>query len=186
MKRAFDIFLGILILPLIAILSILIYIFIKFSSDGSPIYWSDRIGKDNVLFSMPKFRTMYLETPEVASDKLKNPEKFITPIGVFLRRYSLDELPQLYSVLCGDMSFVGPRPALHNQEKLISDRTKNGISALKPGITGWAQINGRDEISDKDKTDLDIFYKNNQSIFFDLKIILRTMKKVLKRENITH
>jgi O-antigen biosynthesis protein WbqP len=186
MKRLFDILVGILLLLLLSFLIFLIIFIVRLTSKGSAIYWSDRVGKDNVIFKMPKFRSMLMETPDIASHLLDNPENYLSPIGAFLRRNSLDEIPQLYSVIKGDMSFVGPRPALYNQQDLINLRNKKGVNKLVPGITGWAQVNGRDGISIPEKVDLDEKYMNKQTFWFDLKILWMTFLKVIKKDNILH
>lgn len=186
MKRIFDLLLA-LLASLVLLLPIgLVSLFIKLTSKGPVVYWSDRIGRKNTIFRMPKFRTMRVDTPAVATHLLPNPEQFLTPIGSFLRRSSLDELPQLWSILRGDMSFVGPRPALFNQDDLVSLRTRYGIDQITPGLTGWAQINGRDELPIPDKVQLDVEYMKRQSFWFDLKIIFLTFLKVLKKDGITH
>lgn len=186
MKRNFD-FLMAFLASLILLLPILVVgLFVKLTSKGPVVYWSDRVGKGNAIFRMPKFRTMRVDTPAVATHLLSNPEQFLTPIGSFLRRSSLDELPQLWSILKGDMSIVGPRPALFNQDDLVSLRTRYGVDAIPPGLTGWAQINGRDELPIPDKVQLDVEYMKRQSFFFDLKIIFLTFLKVLKKDGITH
>jgi O-antigen biosynthesis protein WbqP len=159
---------------------------VKLTSAGSILYWSNRVGRDNKIFKMPKFRTMRKDTPAVATHLLPDPKQFLTPIGSFLRKSSLDELPQLWSIIKGDMSFVGPRPALFNQDDLIELRTQYGVEKLVPGLTGWAQINGRDELPIPAKVALDVDYMNNQSIFFDFKIIFLTVLKVLCRDGIQH
>lgn len=159
---------------------------VRLTSPGPVIYWSDRVGRHNKIFIMPKFRTMRIDTPAVATHLLSNPEQFLTPIGSFLRRSSLDELPQLWSILRGDMSFVGPRPALFNQDDLIALRTRYGIDQMTPGLTGWAQINGRDELPIPEKVQLDVEYMQRQSFWFDLEIIFLTFLKVLKKDGITH
>lgn len=174
--------LTILLLPII----ILVAIGIKLTSKGPAIHWSKRIGKNNEIFLMPKFRTMHINTPQLATHLLNNSGNFLTPIGGFLRKSSLDELPQLFSVIKGDMNFVGPRPALFNQDDLISMRTAKGVHSLKPGITGWAQINGRDEISLEAKVELDHQYLTKRSLFFDLKILFLTVVKVSSRQDISH
>lgn len=171
----------ILIIPML-----LISLFIKITSPGPAIYWSKRVGKNNQIFMMPKFRTMWINTPQLATHLLKNSENHLTPFGSFLRKTSLDELPQLWSVLKGDMSLVGPRPALFNQYELIEMRTKKNIHTLKPGITGWAQINGRDEISEESKVHFDKEYLEKRSLTFDLKILLITVIKVLSKRDISH
>ena len=186
MKRIFDLLLGIAILVLLATLMLLISITVRLTSKGSALYWSDRVGKNNKIFKMPKFRSMLINTPAVATHLLDNPDAYLSPIGGFLRRSSLDELPQLYSVLKGDMSFVGPRPALYNQDDLIALRTANGVDKLLPGITGWAQVNGRDELSIADKVLLDVEYLNQQSFWFDIKILWMTFLKVIKRDGVSH
>ena len=173
-------------MALLALPLILISLSILLTSKGPYLYWSKRIGQGNKTFLMPKFRTMTQETPEVASHLLENPSSFYTPLGQFLRKYSIDELPQLYSVLAGDMSFVGPRPALHNQEDLINLRVKSGVHDLKPGITGLAQVSGRDALSIENKVDIDRKYLERQSFLFDLYIIWLTAVKVLKRVDIAH
>lgn len=186
LKRTLDI-IGVLILliPLFLPLAV-IAILVRVTSKGPAIYWSRRVGRHNKIFLMPKFRSMYVETPQVATHLLQNPETFITPFGKFLRKTSLDELPQLYSVLKGDMSFVGPRPALFNQDDLIDLRTKVGVDKLRPGITGWAQINGRDELPIPIKVDFDKYYLEHSSVLLDLKIVLSTAIKVFRKEGITH
>ena len=186
MKRFFDIIIVTMLLPLLVIPILLITIAICLTSKGSSLYWSNRIGKDGVIFQMPKFRSMLINTPAVATHLLDNPDVYLSPIGGFLRRSSLDELPQLISVLKGDMSFVGPRPALYNQDDLIALRTINGVDKLLPGITGWAQVNGRDELSISDKVALDVEYSNRQSFWFDMKILWMTFLKVIKRDGVLH
>lgn len=186
MKRFFDLILCVLGLSVLLVPIILVSILVKTTSGGSVLYWSDRVGQDNKIFKMPKFRTMRLNTPAVATHLLQNPEQYLIPTGSLLRKSSLDELPQLWSILVGDMSFVGPRPALFNQYDLIDLRTKYGVHELIPGLTGWAQINGRDELPLKEKVRLDIEYKNNQSLIMDLKIILLTFLKVLRRDGVKH
>ena len=186
MKRLIDILIVILSLPFVLVLSIFISILIRTTSVGPIIFWSDRIGKDNKLFKMPKFRTMMINTPLVATSELKNEEKHLTKIGSILRKLSLDELPQLYSILTGKMSVVGPRPALFNQYDLIEMRTIKNIDKLKPGITGWSQINGRDLISLEKKIELDDYYKINKSLYLDLKIILMTAVKLFDIKKVKH
>jgi O-antigen biosynthesis protein WbqP len=156
------------------------------TSPGPILYWSDRVGRHNHLFRMPKFRSMRMGTPAVATHLLQSPESYLTPIGGFLRKTSLDELPQLWSILRGDMSFVGPRPALFNQNDLIALRTAQGVDNLVPGLTGWAQINGRDELPIPDKVALDVEYLRRQSLWFDIRIIALTAIKVIRRDNVTH
>jgi O-antigen biosynthesis protein WbqP len=186
MKRIFDLLLGIAILVLLVAPMLLIAMIIRLTSKGPSLYWSDRVGKNNKIFKMPKFRSMRIDTPAVATHLLDNPDAYLSPIGGFLRRSSLDELPQLLSVLKGDMSFVGPRPALFNQDDLIALRTQKGVDKLLPGITGWAQINGRDELSIPDKVALDAEYLDRQSFWFDMKILWMTLLKVVKRDNVSH
>ena len=186
MNRISNIILAVFLLTLlvfpILIISSLVYI-----SSGRPVfYWSDRIGKEGSIFSMPKFRTMRTNTPEIATHKLDDPDVFLTPIGKLLRRTSLDELPQIWSIIIGDMNFVGPRPALFNQDDLIDLRIKEGVDKLLPGITGWAQVNGRDELSIPDKVALDVEYMNRKSFCFDLTIIWMTFLKVINSQGISH
>jgi len=186
MKRIFDILLSIVILLLLAAPMLLIAIFVRLTSKGSVLYWSDRVGINNTIFRMPKFRSMLIHTPAVATHLFDNPNAYLSPIGGFLRRFSLDELPQLFSVLKGDMSFVGPRPALFNQDDLIALRIEKGVDKLLPGITGWAQVNGRDELSIPDKVALDVEYLHRQSFWFDMKILWMTFLKVVKRDGVSH
>ena len=186
MKRIIDILLSVGVLIILLLPILLIAFLVRVTSNGKTLYWSDRVGKNGVLFRMPKFRTMQVDTPTVASHLMTNPNAFLSPIGVFLRRLSLDELPQLFSVLKGDMSFVGPRPALFNQDDLIALRTEKGVDKLLPGITGWAQVNGRDELSIPDKVALDVEYLNRQSFWFDIKILWMTFLKVMKRDGVSH
>ena len=186
MKRIFDLLLGIVIMALFIIPMLLILIVICFSTKGPALYWSERVGKNNKIFKMPKFRSMLVDTPPLATHLLNNPDSYLSPIGAFLRHSSLDELPQLFSVLKGDMSFVGPRPALFNQDDLISLRTEKGVDKLLPGITGWAQVNGRDELSIQDKVKFDAEYLDCQTFWFDIKILWLTLLKVIKRDNVRH
>ena len=186
MKRIFDLLLGVAILVLLLAPMLLIAIAVYLSSKGPALYWSDRVGKNNKIFKMPKFRSMLIDTPDVATHLLDNPAVYLSRIGGFLRRSSLDELPQLFSVLKGDMSFVGPRPALYNQDDLIALRNKKGVDKLLPGITGWAQVNGRDELSIPDKVALDAEYLNRQSFWFDMKILWMTFLKVVSRDGVSH
>ena len=186
MKRVFDFTAALILTAIMALPIAVIAIAIKLTSPGPVIHWSDRVGKNNQIFSMPKFRTMRIDTPAVATHLLQNVEAYLTPLGSFLRRTSLDELPQLWSVLRGDMSFVGPRPALFNQDDLIKLRTEKEISKLLPGITGWAQINGRDDIPIPIKVEYDEHYLKNRSFYFDLKILWNTIFKVIKKEGVTH
>jgi len=186
MKRLFDLFAGIILLVLLSIPMILATVAVRLTSKGPALYWSDRVGKDNKIFKMPKFRSMLIGTPTVATHILDSPDSYLSPIGSFLRSSSLDELPQLFSVLKGDMSFVGPRPALFNQDDLIALRAEKGVDKLLPGITGWAQVNGRDELSIPDKVALDVEYLNRKSFWFDMKILWMTFLKVVKRDGVSH
>ena len=186
MKRFFDIFL-VLILSLFFIwLFVLVAITIRLSSKGPVLYWSSRVGENNRIFNMPKFRSMQIDTPDLATHLMTDPKLFLSPVGAFLRSYSWDELPQFFSILKGDMSFVGPRPALFNQDDLVALRIEKGVDKLVPGITGWAQVNGRDELSIPEKVDLEVEYLNRQSFWFDLKILWMTFLKVIKRDNVSH
>ena len=186
MKRLFDLFFSIFILLVLIIPLLLVAISVLLTSKGNIIFWSDRVGINNMIFKMPKFRSMQIDAPDVATHLLENPDAHLSPIGGFLRRSSLDELPQLFSVLKGDMSFVGPRPALFNQDDLIALRTEKGVDKLLPGITGWAQVNGRDELSIPYKVSLDVEYLNRQSFWFDIKILWMTFLKVVKRDGVSH
>jgi O-antigen biosynthesis protein WbqP len=186
MKRLFDLFIGIMLLVVLIIPILFIIILVRVTSKGPSFYWSDRVGRNNIIFKMPKFRSMRVGAPTVATHLLDNPDSFLSPIGGFMRRSSLDELPQLYSILKGDMSFVGPRPALFNQDDLIALRSKKGVNKLLPGITGWAQINGRDELSIPDKVALDVEYMQRQSFWFDIKILWMTFLKVVKQDGVSH
>ncbi len=186
MKRVFDLFFGVILLLSLVIIMLFIAIVIRRTSEGPALYWSDRIGKNNKIFKMPKFRSMLIDTPAIATHLLDNPDAYLSPIGGFLRSTSLDELPQLFSVLRGDMSFVGPRPALYSQDDLISLRTEKGVDKLLPGITGWAQVNGRDELSIPDKVVLDVEYLHRQSFWFDIKILWMTFLKVMRRDGVSH
>ena len=185
-KRLFDLIVGFTLLVFLAVPMLLVVVSVRFTSKGASLYWSDRVGKNNTTFKMPKFRSMLINTPTIATHLLDDPDSYLTPIGVFLRRTSLDELPQLFSVLKGDMSFVGPRPALFNQDDLIELRTKKGVDSLLPGITGWAQVNGRDELSIPDKVALDAEYLDRQSFWLDMKILWMTFLKVMKRDGVSH
>ncbi len=186
MKRFIDMFLAISASLTLLIPIIVVAILVKLTSKGPALYWSDRIGQDNKIFKMPKFRSMKVNTPAVATHLLKDPKSLLTPIGDFLRQSSLDELPQLWCILKGEMSFVGPRPALFNQDDLIQLRTEHGVHKLLPGLTGWAQVNGRDELPIPEKVELDVEYLKRKSFLFDLKIILLTLLKVLKRDGVSH
>jgi O-antigen biosynthesis protein WbqP len=186
MKRFFDILLGLLLLWFLSIPMILIALIVKLSSKGPTLYWSDRVGINNAIFRMPKFRTMRPDTPEMATHLMNNPELYLTTVGSLLRKYSLDELPQLWSILKGDMSFIGPRPALYNQDDLVNLRTKKGIHKLIPGVTGWAQVNGRDDIPILQKVEYDAYYMKNKSMILDLKIVWKTAVNVLRKKGIKH
>jgi O-antigen biosynthesis protein WbqP len=185
-KRAFDLLLAIPVLLLLLPLLLTLALLIRATSKGPAIYWSSRVGKNNKLFRMPKFRSMRIDTPQLPTHLLSDPANYLTPIGSFLRRSSLDELPQLFSVLCGDLSLVGPRPALFNQDDLISLRTERGIHVLVPGLTGWAQVNGRDELPIPVKVQFDYEYLQRRSFRFDLQIIGMTVVKVVRGEGIQH
>jgi O-antigen biosynthesis protein WbqP len=185
-KRIFDIAFVLALLGLVAIPMAVIALVIRLTSDGPLLYWSDRMGKDNRLFRMPKFRTMRPDAPTVATHLMPSPDAYVTPVGRVLRRTSLDELPQLWSILVGDMSVVGPRPALYNQDDLIALRSAAGVDKLRPGLTGWAQVNGRDELPIADKVRFDIEYLQRRSFWFDLKIILLTLIKALHGQGIAH
>ena len=186
MKRSFDLIVGILLLVSLFFLMIVVAILVKITSKGPALYWSDRVGRKNKIFKMPKYRSMRIDTPAVATHLLSDPDTYLSPIGGFLRRSSLDELPQIWSILKGDMSFVGPRPALFNQDDLIALRTEYGVDKLVPGLTGWAQINGRDELPIPEKVALDVEYMQRQSFWFDLKILWMTFLKVIKRDGVSH
>ncbi len=186
MKRLFDIVCSVVLLVILLIPMILIAISVKTSSKGGVLYWSDRMGRDNVTFKMPKFRSMIINTPAMATHLLKDPKSVLTPIGNFLRKYSLDEFPQLWNILKGDMSFVGPRPALFNQDDLISLRSAHGVDKILPGLTGWAQINGRDGLLIAEKVKMDVEYLKRRSFFFDLKILWLTLLDVVKKEGVSH
>lgn len=186
MKRVFDLMLAVGLAVIFLLPILFVSLLVRLTSRGPVLYWSDRVGRNNVIFKMPKFRSMQTGTPAVATHLLSNADAYLTPIGSFLRKSSLDELPQLWSILVGDMSFVGPRPALFNQHDLIELRTKAGVHVLVPGLTGWAQINGRDELPIPEKVALDAEYLHRQSALFDIKIIFLTAWKVLKRDNVAH
>jgi O-antigen biosynthesis protein WbqP len=185
-KRAFDLVMAVLLLPLLCILMVAIAIAVRLTSRGPVLYWSDRFGRNNRIFRMPKFRTMNVHTPEVATHLLRDPKAHLTVIGPFLRKTSLDELPQIYSILKGDLSFVGPRPALHNQDDLVSLRTERGIDELVPGLTGWAQVNGRDDLPIPAKVEYDCEYLRKWTLLFDLRILFRTVVQVLRGRGVTH
>ena len=186
MKRLFDIFLGCLAALILFVPVLLVAMAVRLTSKGPALYWSDRVGRNNVIFKMPKFRSMRVGTPAVATHLLADARSHLTPIGSFLRKSSLDELPQLWSILVGDMSFVGPRPALFNQHDLMVLRTELGVHTLMPGLTGWAQVNGRDELPIPDKVKLDVAYLQRVSLWFDLRILWLTFVKVLKRDGVSH
>jgi len=186
MKRLFDLILALIAIGILLVPIIATAILVKLTSKGPALYWSDRVGKNNHLFKMPKFRSMKVDTPAVATHLLVDPKSVLTSIGDFLRKSSLDELPQLWCILKGDMSFVGPRPALFNQVDLISLRTTKNVHILMPGLTGWAQVNGRDELPIPDKVELDVEYANKQSLRFDLYILWLTFVKVIKRDGVSH
>ena len=186
MKRLFDLVMGVILLILLVLPMLLTAIAVRLTSKGPALYWSDRIGQGNVIFKMPKFRSMRVDTPAVATHLMTDPNTFLTPIGGFFRRSSLDEFPQLFSVLKGDMSFIGPRPALFNQDDVIALRMEKGVDKVLPGLTGWAQVNGRDELPIPEKVALDIEYMERQSFWFDMKILWLTFLKVFGQDGITH
>jgi len=186
LKRIFDLLLALVAATVLAVPVLLVAVLVRLTSNGPILFWSDRVGRYNAIFRMPKFRSMRVDTPAVATHLLQNPDQFLTPIGGFLRKSSLDELPQLWSIICGDMSFVGPRPALFNQDDLVAQRTEMGVHELVPGLTGWAQINGRDELPIPQKVTLDAEYLRRQSFGFDVKILFMTFVKVIRRDNVTH
>lgn len=186
MKRVFDILLGLMAASVLFIPMLLVAALVKFTSKGPVLYWSERVGKHNVIFKMPKFRSMKTDTPAVATHLLEDPKSVLTPMGGFLRKSSLDELPQLWCILKGDMSFVGPRPALFNQEDLIALRTEQGVDQLMPGLTGWAQVNGRDELPIPKKVALDAEYAQKQGFWFDVRILWLTFLKVVKTDGVSH
>ncbi|MBM4139712.1 MAG: sugar transferase [Nitrospira sp.] len=186
MKRLFDLTVALVAAVFLALPIVLVALAVRLTSPGPALYWSDRVGQHNRIFKMPKFRSMHIDTPAMPTHLLKNPEQWFTPIGSFLRKFSLDELPQLWSILKGDMSFVGPRPALFNQDKLIVLRTEKGVHELVPGLTGWAQINGRDGLSIPQKVQRDAEYLQRRSLFFDMKILWMTALKILTRDGVSH
>ena len=186
MKRSFDLLMSVFALVVLLIPAILVALIVRLTSKGPIIYWSDRVGQYNKIFKMPKFRTMCINTPAVATHLMINAEQHLTPVGSFLRKSSLDELPQLWSIMKGDMAFVGPRPALFNQGDLISLRTSQGVHELIPGVTGWAQIQGRDELPIPKKVEMDVYYLQHRSLFFDLKILWQTFFAVLKWKGVSH
>ena len=186
MKRLFDFCLGLSIAVFLLLPLVVVALAVRLTSQGPALYWSDRVGRNNHIFRMPKFRSMRVGTPAVATHLLQDPNAYLTPIGSFLRKSSLDELPQLWNILKGDMSFVGPRPALFNQDDLIALRTASGVQHLLPGLTGWAQVNGRDELPIPEKVKLDVDYLQRQSLWFDIRILWLTFVKVLRRDGVTH
>ena len=186
LKRGFDFLLAFMVSLFFILPIIVVALLVRLTSKGPALYWSDRVGVNNRIFKMPKFRSMRIDTPAVATHLLADPKACLTPIGGFLRKSSLDELPQLWSILVGDMSFVGPRPALFNQDDLIALRTEKGVDRIRPGLTGWAQINGRDELPIPVKVGFDVAYLQRRSFVFDLKILLLTFLKVIRRDGITH
>jgi O-antigen biosynthesis protein WbqP len=186
MKRVFDISLGCLAALIVFVPVLLVAMAVRLTSKGPVLYWSDRVGRNNVIFKMPKFRSMRVGTPVVATHLLADARSYLTPIGSFLRKSSLDELPQLWSILAGDMSFVGPRPALFNQQDLIALRTEKGLHTLVPGVTGWAQVNGRDELTTPEKVALDAEYLRCQGFWFEIKILWMTLLKVTQRDGVSH
>lgn len=185
-KWLFDVTCALLAALCFAVPMLVVALLVRLTSPGPILYWSDRVGRNNVIFKMPKFRTMRIETPAVATHLLADPDRWLTPVGKFLRKSSLDELPQLWSILIGHMSIVGPRPALFNQHDLIALRTAQGVQVLAPGLTGWAQINGRDELPIPQKVEFDAYYLAHRSFRLDLRIILLTVLKVLRADGVTH
>ena len=186
MKRVFDFVVAFVVAMVLALPIFAVALMVRRTSPGPVLYWSDRVGRNNRIFKMPKFRSMRIDTPSVATHLLENPDQWLTPVGSFLRKSSLDELPQLWSILKGDMSFVGPRPALFNQDDLIALRTQHGVHELVPGLTGWAQVNGRDELPIPQKVQFDVEYIQRRSLAFDLKILWLTALKVLVRAGVSH
>jgi O-antigen biosynthesis protein WbqP len=186
MKRIFDLLLATVATLVLAFPICVVALLVRLTSPGAVLYWSDRVGQHNRIFKMPKFRSMQIGTPAVATHLLSDPKAYLTPIGSFLRKSSLDELPQLWSILVGDMSFVGPRPALFNQDDLISLRTASGVHELLPGLTGWAQVNGRDELPIPEKVKLDVEYLQRKTLLFDIRILWLTFVKVLRRDGVSH
>ncbi len=188
-KKVFDVLIVLVSLIVVMPLTVITFLLVKLTSAGPALYWSQRVGQNNQLFNMPKFRSMKVNTPAIAThimNQQNNPNQYLTPVGGFIRKTSLDEIPQLWCVLKGEMSLVGPRPALFNQDDLIQLRTDYGVHVIKPGITGWAQVNGRDEIAIPKKVELDCYYLNHQSLLFDSYIVLLTVLKVIKRDNVSH
>lgn len=185
-KRVVDLLLALVAAVILLVPVVLVALAVRLTSPGAALYWSDRVGRHNKIFKMPKFRSMRVGTPAVATHLLADARSHLTPIGSFLRKSSLDELPQLWSILVGDMSFVGPRPALFNQHDLIELRARCGVHALVPGLTGWAQVNGRDELPIPDKVKLDVEYLSRQSLWFDFRILWLTFVKVIRRDGVSH
>jgi len=185
-KRLLDLLLALVAAAILFVPCLLVALAVKFTSPGPVLHWSSRVGRDNVLFRMPKFRSMRIDTPQVATHLLEHPERWLTPIGGFLRRTSLDELPQLWNIFTGQMSFVGPRPALFNQHDLVALRTERGVQTLVPGLTGWAQVNGRDELPIPAKVEFDAYYLQHRSLLFDLRILAMTARKVLGGHGVSH
>jgi O-antigen biosynthesis protein WbqP len=186
LKRVFDLCVGGVAALVLALPIVLVALLVRLTSPGPAFYWSDRVGRNNAIFRMPKFRSMRVGTPAVATHLLADPKSHLTPVGSFLRKSSLDELPQLWSILVGDMSFVGPRPALFNQDDLIALRTQVRVHELVPGLTGWAQVNGRDELPIPEKVKLDVEYLQQQSLWFDIRILWLTFVRVLRRDGVSH
>ncbi len=186
LKRAVDLFLAVVASIILIVPIAIVAVCVRLTSPGPVLYWSNRVGRRNVIFRMPKFRSMRIDTPTVATHLLEDPSRYLTPIGGFLRKSSLDELPQLWCILKGEMSFVGPRPALYNQDDLIALRTAKGVDALLPGLTGWAQVNGRDELPIPQKVEFDVDYLRRRSFVMDMRILAMTVGKVLGSKGITH
>jgi len=186
MKRLFDLLLALFVAIVLALPILVVAIVVRLTSSGPALYWSNRVGRSNIIFQMPKFRTMQVDTPAVATHLLSDSGQYLTPVGSFLRKSSLDELPQLWSILVGHMSFVGPRPALFNQDDLITLRTQYGVDKLVPGLTGWAQVNGRDELSIPIKVQYEVEYLQKRSFWFDMKILGLTFLKVVRRAGVSH
>ena len=186
MKRLFDLIIACIAMFILLLPILIVAVLVRLTSVGPALYWSERVGINNTIFKMPKFRSMKVNTPAIATHLLADPKNVLTPVGDFLRKSSLDELPQLWSILKGDMSFVGPRPALFNQDDLITLRTEQGVHTLVPGLTGWAQVNGRDELPIPDKVMLDVEYLDQTSLWFDIKILWLTIVKVLKKDGVSH
>lgn len=186
LKRLIDLLLALIATAILLLPILITALLVKLTSRGPAVYWSDRVGKNNAIFRMPKFRSMRIDTPAVATHLLDKPEQYLTPVGSFLRKSSLDELPQLWSILKGDMSFVGPRPALFNQHDLIALRTEKQVHTIPPGLTGWAQVNGRDELPIPVKVEMDAYYLAHQSLLMDFRILWMTFFKVVRRDGITH